>query len=496
MGGITGGSPAGKSREKDCGDPAGYGRTLSFDLVVPGYEVTLAQVNMINNPDGRFAAFGINKRREMARLVAEIAKREACSPESVVDQIPLERKTYPAVKACLLARRFPEASRRGEKISEVFTSFDVDPSCALPLERTAAVPVFERIYIEASLEASALALRARGMFPRAQVQLIPDYRDYCSRVHVDIPMYNLRAQDLFIVKEKHDYFKPCPCSPGARSCGYHNVNLGFGCPFECSYCFLQNYTNAPGIVLPANIEDFFEAFRKNNKDMRVGSGEMTDSLVYDSLTGFSGQVVDFFREYPQSIFEFKTKSDNITGLLRVKASSNIVVGWSLNPQDVIDREEHFTASLDRRLDAACRCAAHGYRVAFHFDPVIYSPGWEADYADVMARVFKVVPPESIAWISIGTLRMTRTQKKIIENRFPRNTILDAELFTAQDGKLRYAQDVRLDVYSKMISWLDEKVDGSTFIYLCMEMESVWKNIQGQRSTKRRPNLLMSRNGFG
>lgn len=428
-----------------------------------------------NLVEARFPAFGPNKRREIVRLVFEIAKREHVRSGNIIDSIPAGCKTYTAVKDHLVKRRFPEAAR-GEKISESFSSIELVPAYAMPLSRREKVPAPKHIYIEQGLEKFEMVRRLEARFPKARFRSIRTYKDHCAGVRPDIEAYNRRTEELFVVLEKYDHFKPCPCSGGAVPCGYHNANLGFGCPFECSYCFLQNYTNAPGIVLPANLEDFFDAFGLYPGHVRVGSGETTDSLVYDDLTGFSPKIVEFFRSFPQSIFEFKTKSDNVSGLLGVKASSNIVVGWSVNPEAVIVQEEHFTASLAARLDAARRCAAHGYRTAFHFDPVIFTPGWESLYAGVVEDIFKAVPAESIAWISVGTLRMTPAQKKTIENRFPVNTILDAELLTAEDGKLRYAHRRRVDIYRKMTSWLAEKAHPSTQIYLCMETARVWKEL--------------------
>jgi spore photoproduct lyase len=106
--------------------------------------------------------------------------------------------------------------------------------------------------------------------------------------------------------------------------------------------------------------------------------------------------------------------------------------------------------------------------------VIHAPGWEEAYAKVVTDIFSAVPAESIAWISVGTLRMTPAQKKTIENRFPENTILDAELLMAEDGKLRYAHKVRLDIYRKMMGWIRERAHFSTQVYFCMETASIWK----------------------
>ncbi len=421
----------------------------------------------------KFSSFGANKRQEITRLVFEIAKRERLMPVEVLDRIPADCRAFAAVKAYLVARRFPEAVRRQEKVSGSFSAVEIDPASAMPLDRGENVPAPGMIYAEASVKDSPLVRRAVQKYPRAGLTLIGDYKTYTGREEFDIHAYNRRTRDLFIIQEQYDHFKPCPCSPGVVPCGYHNANLGFGCPFECTYCFLQSYANAPGIVIPENLDDFFRVFNDSRDGVRLGSGETTDSLVFDDLTGFSGRIVEHFRAFPGRVFEFKTKSDNVAGLLDVKAASNIVVGWSLNPQKVIDANEHFTASLARRLAAADRCAAHGYRTAFHFDPVIYFPGWEAVYEGLVKRLFEAVPSESIAWISVGTLRMTPSQKKVIENRFPENTILDAELLMGADGKLRYAPAERLEIYRAMLAWIRRQAAASTHVYLCMETASMW-----------------------
>jgi spore photoproduct lyase len=71
----------------------------------------------------------------------------------------------------------------------------------------------------------------------------------------------------------------------------------------------------------------------------IGSGEFTDSLVLDSLSCYSSQIIDFFRKYPLVSFEFKTKSDNIGNIIKAKPVKNIVISWSINPQKIISRHE-------------------------------------------------------------------------------------------------------------------------------------------------------------
>ena len=78
-----------------------------------------------------------------------------------------------------------------------------------------------------------------------------------------------------------------------------------------------------------------------------------------------------------------------------------MVSWSINPEPVVQREEHKTASLAARLRAAQRCRAAGYKIGLHFDPLLYYPGWEADYEPFVAQVFNALPPGDVTYMSMG-----------------------------------------------------------------------------------------------
>ncbi len=420
--------------------------------------------------ESSFPDFGPNKIREIMRLVFEISKRENSPINTVLDSIPKTEK-FPQIKKVLVSRRYPELTKAGVVIKDVFPGLDMNPVNAVnithPISREPKI-----IYIEKRAAGSSLAERIKGLFPRSSIQIIDSYKSFSQSRDFVTTDYNRRLENFFLVKEEYDFFKTCPCSNGALSCGYHNANFGLGCPFECSYCFLQDYSNSPGIVFPVNLDDFFRSFESYPSAVRVGSGQNSDSLAWDHITQFSPRIVEYFRRRPDSFFEFKTKSDNISCLLSVKPAPNIVIGWSLNPQKIIDREEFFTASLAARLSAACKCAGAGYSTAFHFDPIFYYPRWEDDYASLVSLLFSRVPKESIAWISLGTLRMTVRQKKMIENRFPENTILDAELIIAPDGKIRYHEAVRRKIYETMLRILGVSISPRTRVYLCMEPQAM------------------------
>ncbi|MFH1790588.1 MAG: spore photoproduct lyase family protein [Candidatus Omnitrophota bacterium] len=422
-----------------------------------------------------FPLLGVNKTREIERLLYEIAKRDHVMPKDILPKlVPAD---FSAAKALLLRKRYPEAHKSGVAVKPYL------PDLIMPLGKrgrisgTAFCPKY--IYAEKAAADSWLTLRARALFPKARYEAIASLKSFVSnRGRFTIEDYNRRRETLFIVMEKFDFLKPCPCTKHARGCGYHILNIGTGCIFDCSYCYLQRYINTPGIVIPANIDSFFGAFGciyGSRRHLRIGSGEFSDSLMLDHLTSYAPQLVSFFKGYPDASFEFKTKSANVENLLKAGPGRNIVVSWSLNPPEIIAENEPMTSTLPERLKAAKLCRDAGYRIGIHFDPIIRYTGWENDYTGLIHTLFTHVLPGDIAWISLGTLRFRPDTKKVIEARFPENSILNGELLIDFDGKLRYPYPARRRIYRTILDTL-LKYSPRLPVYLCMEETRMWKDL--------------------
>lgn len=435
--------------------------------------------------DSNFAYFGVNKKQEIVRLLYEISKRAGISPAKIIkDTHPLALKNsdisiqrdFAKIKNYLLRLRYPHASSQSASLRPYLPKIDLGNSWLCNLKKSKFYP--KNIFIEKAATHSFLAKRFRSLFPKARFSGIQSLSAYLSTHRkFSIEVYNKRKDTIFIVNENHDFFKKCPCTKGAYGCGYHIFNLGFGCIFECTYCYLQGYTNNPGIILPANIDQFFIRFAAYKKrGMRIGTGEFSDSLALDKITEFSPEIVDFFKKRRDLTFEFKTKSSNIENLLKIESAGNVVISWSLNPQRIIEKNEYFSASLKERLEAAQRCAQAGYRVGFHFDPVIYCNHWQDEYRALIELLFDKIKAKQIAWISIGTFRFSPNLKQVIERRFPANKILDQELLLGYDRKLRYPYALRYKIYKAVIEMLS-KHDKRLKLYLCMEKASMWKDLK-------------------
>ncbi len=423
-------------------------------------------------------SFGPNKKQELIRLIYEISKRDNIPPAAIFKKAIKQKEfnntkqAFTFLKRYFLKERFPDSYEDSKNSKFYLPKIEVKDKYSV-FKKNSFNFYPQKIFIENEVRDSYIAQAILKKFPQAKQIFIGSLKNYQksiqNKTHID--SYNSRADNLFLIKERIDFIKPCPCTKGALGCGYYILNLGFGCPYECSYCFLQSYTNVSGIILPTNIEDYLsnlELFlKKNPGQLRIGTGEFTDSLVLDDLTGYSQILIEFFSRINMATLELKTKSDNINNILKVKHNRRTVISWSLNPQQIIDSDEWQANNLAERLSAAQKCCDAGYLVGFHFDPIIYSFDWENLYKELLNRLFKKIDPANIAWISLGTFRFAPRLKTIIEQRFPQSKILNEELILDFDKKLRYSQQLRTHIYKKMLSWI-RKYSSSVFVYLCME----------------------------
>jgi spore photoproduct lyase len=209
------------------------------------------------------------------------------------------------------------------------------------------------------------------------------------------------------------------------------------------------------------------------KTMRIGTGEFTDSLIWEAYSDLTTRLVSTFACQKRSILELKTKTTRIDFLEGISHKRKTILAWSLNTPHVIATQERRTSSLKERLKAAVKCQTWGYPLAFHFDPIILYPGCEADYRKVVELLFQHVSEQNIVWISLGTLRFMPALKPIIQQRFPESNIVYNEFITGLDNKMRYFKPLRIHIYQLMVQWIREFAPHTT-VYLCMEDDSVWR----------------------
>jgi spore photoproduct lyase len=340
----------------------------------------------------------------------------------------------------------------------------------------------KRVVLESGAEKYEMAQRILARLPAVPVEVIKSREDLRPQNLDPTTWLDKAKSTLLLAVQRGPFWRPCPGTKDYTCCGYQVLQVTVNCPMDCAYCILQGYINLPAITVFVNTEDLLHEVgvrfaEAPEKVWRLGTGEFGDSLALDGLTGLNDILIPWFADKKRALLEIKSKGRLPENLLSLGPNRQVVFAWSLNPEEVIQNSEKFARSLQQRLADASQAAAAGFRVAFHFDPIIYFPGWAEAYRRTVARLGEAVPSGAIAWISLGGLRLLPPLRHIIHRRFPQSRIADQEMIVAPDGKLRYFKTLRVDIYSRMREWLSQAAPGA-LVYLCMESPRVWQEVFG------------------
>jgi spore photoproduct lyase len=343
----------------------------------------------------------------------------------------------------------------------------------------------DAVFVGQECADSMLATRVLRSLPSGvPVTHVADARDAAHPQSGARDPFSAGKRRLVIARRKTPFLMPCPAgSSKFACCGYLVLTLASNCPMDCSYCFLQEYlADNPAFQVYANYTDSFEELDRltanaHGRSFRVGTGELADSLAFDSLTSISRDLIEFFSSRENLTLELKTKTDEIGNLLEVDPRGRVLVSWTLSPDAVYRSSEHLTASPSARIAAARAVLDAGYRVAFHFDPLIAYDGAERDYVQLINELFDVVPPQQISFVSMGILRMTPRLRGIARGRFPGDSMLCGEDVLAPDGRFRAFTPLRLNLYRTLAERF-KKAGAEIPAYLCMEPASVHEHVFG------------------
>ncbi|MGD8589181.1 MAG: hypothetical protein PVG22_10165 [Chromatiales bacterium] len=271
----------------------------------------------------------------------------------------------------------------------------------------------------------------------------------------------------------------CPvASLRTRCCNLLTLDAVENCGFDCSYCSIQSFYHGDEVRFDQGFADKLQGLKLDpQQTYHIGTGQSSDSLMWGNQAGILDALVSFAEANPNVILELKTKSKNISYLLKHPIPPNILCTWSLNTQTLIDHEEHLTASLEERLQSARRLADQGILVGFHFHPMIHYDRWREDYTALFQRLVRMFRPEEVVLVSLGTLTYIKPVIRQLRSRQGfRSKILQMPLVES-DGKLSYPEAIKLEMFSlaheSLSLW-----HGEVFFYLCMENQRLWRPVFG------------------
>lgn len=294
------------------------------------------------------------------------------------------------------------------------------------------------------------------------------------------PEEGLRRPETAFLKavtesSERDILGMCPvASEETVCCNLRTIDAVQNCGMGCSYCTIQTFYG-DRVTFDADLPAKLAAMElEPDRFYHIGTGQSSDSLMWGNQHGLLDNLCDFASAHPNILLEFKTKSANVAYFLKGNPPANIVLSWSLNTPAIIRNEEHFTAQLPRRLEAARQVADRGIGVAFHFHPMVYYESWRQDYRSLATTVTEGFRPEEVLFLSMGSVTFIKPVMKAIRKRGRDTKMLQMELVSGPKGKLSYPADVKREMFGHMYRAF-EPWHGRVFMYLCMEEAAFWRS---------------------
>lgn len=258
-----------------------------------------------------------------------------------------------------------------------------------------------------------------------------------------------------------------------------------GCPYRCSYCFLQTtpwFRFKPdelyGLVY-TNVDDMLRELDRWLEDpipKMLIVGELQDGLVfekaYEKVTGrpLSHWIVPRFAAQKRHRLIFLTKSTQVDHALELPSSPQAIFSWSVNAEDVAARWEHGTPLPSARFEAARRMKAAGWPVRFRLDPMVPYAGWESGYAAAIEEINSVGPD----MVTLGALRATSAKSlRAAAKKNGRDDSIFDYLTEERDPsgfKYRIPFEIQVELFRFALDRLDVKVVPA----LCKEDEHLWR----------------------
>jgi len=229
------------------------------------------------------------------------------------------------------------------------------------------------------------------------------------------------------------------CKPSAN----YQLPLVSGCMGCCEYCYLNTQLgDKPFVRMFVNVDDILNQAQKyideRNPNITIFEGSATsDPVPLEPYTNVLKKCIEYFGAQKSAKFRFVTKYNDIDSLLNANHNGNTEIRFSLNTDKIIKEYEHFTASVEKRIDAATKLAEYGYQIGFIIAPVFIYENWKKDYVELLDMVYNTLPKNLSSPIGFEVIshRYTIKAKNIILQVFPKTTLPMNE----EERKYKYGQ---------------------------------------------------------
>lgn len=323
------------------------------------------------------------------------------------------------------------------------------------------------VYIEKELQNHNDISRILHKIQPNAVEWIEHYKDVLNQRGGNWRVQK-RYQSLILARRKDAfYYEASPLTHSIDFKHFYYNTLAINCLYDCEYCYLQGMFTTPHLVLFLNNEDYIRAAddlsRSLQKPFYMALSYDTDLPAVEHLYPYCDQWMKYAVKNPLITIEIRTKSSITSFFAEKNPVNNVVLSWSVNPEEIAKRFEPLTPSPALRIRAASKAHETGWPVMLCIDPIVYVKNFKALYSTFISSLRKHFDPGRLFGISIGTMRMNTDYLTNIRNQRP-----DSELlwypYQRKDGHAFYPIDLRQELIETVTDALKKEGFNRIFIY--------------------------------
>lgn len=260
-----------------------------------------------------------------------------------------------------------------------------------------------------------------------------------------------------------------------------------GCPYHCSYCFLQTtpwFRFNPDLLyglIYTNVDAMLEeldAWLADPIPKMLIVGELQDGLVFErafkKVTGrpLTHWIVPRFAAQSRHRLIFLTKSAEVQFAAELPPTPQAVFSWSVNAESVAKRWEIGTPPPSKRFAVAKLMKEAGWPVRFRLDPMVPYDDWRNGYAEAVERINEIEPE----MVTLGALRATsgKSLRTAARKNKRDDSIFDylTEERDASGFKYRIPYEQQIELFQYAI----ERLASNVVPALCKEDQQLWRDL--------------------
>lgn len=266
-------------------------------------------------------------------------------------------------------------------------------------------------------------------------------------------MVNYTTRKTFIIRES------------GRSTDFISPSFGFGCLFNCSYCYLKRHVADKTVSIAINPNDILTAINNHVTWLPAKEANQTDPVYYTYDIGCNEDfalhakyhnwqyIFDFFKDHDKAKASFATKYVNKT-LLSYNPERKVRIRFSLMPQHLSNILEPHTSSIQDRINAIDEFIEAGYDVHVNYSPIVVFPKWLESYATLFEQMDKIKHKDKVLSECIFLTHNANKHLYNVKNNLPgENYLWQPKL---QEGKISEygGSNIRYN-YKLKAGWINE-----------------------------------------